>query len=216
MSNNRSYRQNKNLDTIFGSGGDGCRVCGESTKNTRLRKYCCKKCRTVAYAVQNFYIWKSLRNRVFKRDNYTCQRCQEKKSDYELECDHIIPISKGGNILDPKNLQTLCKKCHAPKGTSTYNYRGTKHGVPSLQDFAASGKDEPGYIKVSYEDARRTKKLLDSTRDSIQSSIVEEHGEDVSQEVLDTVSNQFDNLEKVLLPKYRSKVLKYNEEHRIV
>lgn len=29
--------------------------------------------------------------------------------------DHIKPISEGGEALDPDNLQTLCKQCHAIK-----------------------------------------------------------------------------------------------------
>lgn len=56
--------------------------------------------------------WAPLRNFIFKRDNYTCQYCGEYGK--KLECDHIIPISRGGtNDLD--NLITTCKNCNRQK-----------------------------------------------------------------------------------------------------
>lgn len=32
-----------------------------------------------------------------------------------LEVDHIVPIGRGGDMYDPANLQTLCRKCHIRK-----------------------------------------------------------------------------------------------------
>ncbi len=60
----------------------------------------------------------AMRFKVFKRDNYTCQICGVKKGEgVELEVDHIIPISKGGETrMD--NLQTLCKRCNRGKGVN--------------------------------------------------------------------------------------------------
>jgi 5-methylcytosine-specific restriction protein A len=29
--------------------------------------------------------------------------------------DHIVPISAGGEVLDERNLQSLCNACHAVK-----------------------------------------------------------------------------------------------------
>lgn len=58
-----------------------------------------------------------LRDAVLKRDNWTCQNCGRsifEEPDLKLEVDHIIPISKGGKT-EPKNLQTLCKKCNREK-----------------------------------------------------------------------------------------------------
>lgn len=51
---------------------------------------------------------------VWQRDNGRCQRCG---SNYELQFDHIIPISLGGaNTLE--NLQILCGKCNRAKSNS--------------------------------------------------------------------------------------------------
>lgn len=58
-----------------------------------------------------------MRFNVFKRDNYRCCICGASPATnptIELQCDHIIPYSKGGtNTID--NLQTLCSKCNLGK-----------------------------------------------------------------------------------------------------
>nr|WP_267164454.1 HNH endonuclease [Halovenus salina] len=49
-----------------------------------------------------------------KRDGYTCQNCGANggpKSNNELHCHHIVPISDGGSHKK-SNLKTLCKDCH--------------------------------------------------------------------------------------------------------
>ena len=58
--------------------------------------------------------WRKLRPKIYKRDNYTCQKCGYQAEEYKnfpLAVHHIIPyrISKNNN---PKNLITLCKWCH--------------------------------------------------------------------------------------------------------
>lgn len=60
---------------------------------------------------------KELRLRVLIRDEYVCQCCKQPYPEYNLECDHIIPLSKGGEDTD-SNCQTLCVRCHAEKTKS--------------------------------------------------------------------------------------------------
>lgn len=59
----------------------------------------------------------SLRYDIMKRDNFKCQYCgasPAKDSDVELQIDHIIPVSKGGdNSID--NLKTICNHCNIGK-----------------------------------------------------------------------------------------------------
>jgi hypothetical protein len=56
--------------------------------------------------------WRALRTAVFARDNYTCQYCGAR--GVRLECDHIIPVSRGGDhTLD--NLTTACYTCNRAK-----------------------------------------------------------------------------------------------------
>ena len=52
-----------------------------------------------------------IRFAVYRRDGNRCRRCG---STYNLEVDHIFPISKGGKS-NFDNLQTLCHNCNAAK-----------------------------------------------------------------------------------------------------
>ena len=52
-----------------------------------------------------------LRLQILKRDNYTCRSCHRQLSPIELQVDHIILRSKGGQP-SLQNLRTLCKTCH--------------------------------------------------------------------------------------------------------
>jgi len=60
--------------------------------------------------------WRVLRTAVFARDNYTCTYCGERGK--KLECDHIIPVAKGGSH-DLGNLTTACKACNQSKRDKT-------------------------------------------------------------------------------------------------
>lgn len=52
-----------------------------------------------------------MRQEIFERDGFACVECSSE--DY-LQCDHIHPVSRGGETsLD--NLQTLCRVCNARK-----------------------------------------------------------------------------------------------------
>jgi uncharacterized protein YdaU (DUF1376 family) len=61
-------------------------------------------------------LWRIIRTRIFQRDNYTCIYC--KATACALECDHVIPVSRGGSN-DDDNLATACKPCNRSKGTRT-------------------------------------------------------------------------------------------------
>lgn len=55
--------------------------------------------------------WKDLRQEVFERDNYTCQRCEEGPlEEQDLEVDHKTYKRLGAER--PEDCQTLCKFCH--------------------------------------------------------------------------------------------------------
>lgn len=61
-------------------------------------------------------VWARLRTETFARDDYTCQYCGERGG--RLECDHVIPISRGGSS-DPSNLTTACYDCNQSKRART-------------------------------------------------------------------------------------------------
>jgi hypothetical protein len=65
--------------------------------------------------LENRYIPDEIKKEVFIRDGGQCLCCGIKSG---LEYDHIYPYSKGGqNTFD--NLQLLCRRCNASKGTGT-------------------------------------------------------------------------------------------------
>ena len=56
--------------------------------------------------------WEAIRKQVFERDDYVCAYCKTRGGN--LECDHVMPISKGGtNELG--NLVTACAPCNRSK-----------------------------------------------------------------------------------------------------
>ena len=61
-------------------------------------------------------LWQSVRQQVFKRDNFTCQYCGAKPR--KLHCDHILPVSRGGSN-DLSNLTTACQSCNLSKHDKT-------------------------------------------------------------------------------------------------
>ena len=60
--------------------------------------------------------WHAVRSEVLVRDYYTCQICGKyDNTGTNLDVDHIIPKSLGGDEWDHNNLQVLCRICHAEK-----------------------------------------------------------------------------------------------------
>ena len=75
---------------------------------TTRAKWCAKN--------QRKLMTKELKDRIKKRDNYTCQICGKYMPDeIGLHIDNIITIKKGGKSIE-SNLQVLCDKCNLSKG----------------------------------------------------------------------------------------------------
>ncbi|WP_374759703.1 HNH endonuclease signature motif containing protein [Dyadobacter chenwenxiniae] len=56
-----------------------------------------------------------------------CQKCYERaKLTPAQEVDHIIPLEEGGEAFDPKNLKSLCKRCHVIKSAEEARNRAKK------------------------------------------------------------------------------------------
>lgn len=60
--------------------------------------------------------WSALRSEIFERDDYTCRYCGARGG--ALECDHVIPVAKGGSNR-PGNLTTACRTCNRAKHAKT-------------------------------------------------------------------------------------------------
>ena len=59
---------------------------------------------------------KRLRYEIFRRDNHTCRYCGRSAPDVELEADHVVPRTLGGDD-EPSNLVTSCADCNAGKSS---------------------------------------------------------------------------------------------------
>lgn len=68
------------------------------------------------YARPDRWTWWSIKKRIFARDNSTCQYCGARPE--KPECDHVLPVSKGGGHED-SNLVTSCRPCNRAKGSKT-------------------------------------------------------------------------------------------------
>lgn len=60
--------------------------------------------------------WRVIRDRIFRRDDYTCHYCGERGR--KLECDHVMPVARGGRH-DDDNLVTACFACNRSKRDKT-------------------------------------------------------------------------------------------------
>jgi 5-methylcytosine-specific restriction endonuclease McrA len=58
-------------------------------------------------------VYKEFRNKVLKRDKFTCQMCSKKGKKVWLNVHHIMKWSSASALrYDPDNGITLCKNCH--------------------------------------------------------------------------------------------------------
>lgn len=55
------------------------------------------------------------RERIFRRDGFTCVYCGVSDPTVELTLDHVEPRVKGGDTSDG-NIVTCCRHCNALKG----------------------------------------------------------------------------------------------------
>lgn len=54
---------------------------------------------------------------IYMRDGFCCAYCGKGvESGVTLTLDHLVPYSKGGAIIDPKNLITACLSCNSARG----------------------------------------------------------------------------------------------------
>jgi hypothetical protein len=67
--------------------------------------------------------WHITKRVVWKRDDGTCRGCgagspestDPRWKTWRWEYDHIVEIARGGDPLDPENVQLLCSECHRKK-----------------------------------------------------------------------------------------------------
>lgn len=91
-----------------------CPKCGKPLP-PKKRRWCSKECYEWWW---DTFCWNFVRDRILKRDNYTCRICGRKvdeitsKSMSKLTVHHIKPWHIYKDNSD-ENLITVCSKCHA-------------------------------------------------------------------------------------------------------
>lgn len=101
------FPRNKNKD-----GKWLCRVCGKILHG-RKTSFCDHRC------LRDFWMltdWRRVRRVIYERDGGICMKCTKGVPNDDFHVDHIIPISKGGDEWDLKNLELSCPKCNLEKG----------------------------------------------------------------------------------------------------
>jgi hypothetical protein len=58
------------------------------------------------------------KNKLFRRDRLTCAYCAQRFSERDLQCEHIVPESRGGGWTW-MNLVTACGACNGRKAART-------------------------------------------------------------------------------------------------
>ena len=58
------------------------------------------------------------KSKLLKRDRYTCAYCGEVCREADLQCEHILPLSRGG-LWSWTNLVAACGSCNGRKGART-------------------------------------------------------------------------------------------------
>ena len=77
------------------------------------------------------------RREVFARDNYTCQYCGRRESDFTI--DHVHPKHRGG-IRSWENLVTSCKPCNRIKGGRSPKEAGMRLRRRPRQPITTAGR----------------------------------------------------------------------------
>lgn len=72
---------------------------------------------TVQYEGRSRHIPQWVREAVLERDEGRCQ-ARGCGTTSNLHFDHILPYSRGGDSVEPKNVQILCRRHNLQKGTS--------------------------------------------------------------------------------------------------
>ena len=76
------------------------------------------KRRSKEYEVEFNISLEEVRELLYRVYGRPCNYCNQKLVVSNMACDHIIPLSLGGNST-PENLQMICRRCNTRKGPLT-------------------------------------------------------------------------------------------------
>jgi HNH endonuclease len=96
----------------------------ETGRNAGKRPAYHRGCSDAFYDL-HYRAWHITKRVVWARDGGRCRMCGTSgpdpwplDSDFRWEYDHIVEIARGGDPLDPANVQLVCSPCHRRKTSS--------------------------------------------------------------------------------------------------
>jgi 5-methylcytosine-specific restriction endonuclease McrA len=123
---NRYNWQNITFATLFPKRTDGLCPCGCGQPVKVGQLWASKDCQMFVIAVWNIIGYREqfisfVYEKYFGNDK--CMICHEHKWK---DCDHIVPIDKGGGGAWLSNYQMLCEECHKEKTRQDFNWTKLK------------------------------------------------------------------------------------------
>ena len=139
--------QNKVYSTIERK----CLRCAKEFRGFVWQKYCSKKC----CDEQQIANQKGDQWLIFNRDGFRCIYCGSQTNEVELRCDHIFPVSSGGDDT-AGNLVTACNRCNSAKHAGFLSASGKQYVFSEVaRRNAESGIPFDKQIKGSHSAEKR-------------------------------------------------------------
>jgi 5-methylcytosine-specific restriction endonuclease McrA len=92
-----------------------CMRCGLSLQNKNNKAiYCSRACKSMDHAFKHrggSRVGTARRRLIIERDKATCYLCKEVIPISDIELDHLLPYSRGGDS-SPSNLSVTCLPCN--------------------------------------------------------------------------------------------------------
>ena len=107
------------------------------------------KRRSKEYEVEFNISLEEVRNLLYKAYGRRCSYCEVRLLVSNMACDHIMPLSLGGNST-PMNLQMICHRCNTRKGPLTHkNFKRLltwlKHQDKDLERYVLKKMSSRGF-----------------------------------------------------------------------
>ena len=116
--------------------------------------------------------WDERRKSVYRRDNYTCQRCGQQSGPHidsngiKLHAHHKMPISKGGGH-EMSNLETLCERCHNSVHDHAISTEEPQSTRPTIGESSSTTDSSDNELDETGPLSKIEQPVIDNVRETI-------------------------------------------------
>lgn len=83
-------------------------------------------------------------SKAHRRRNPLCEMCrQDGLTVIGEDCDHIVPIEMGGDVMDPENIWTICRRHHNGLKKRLQDHAERTGQVDKLREWCLSPETRP-------------------------------------------------------------------------